>query len=167
MQDRRYSCDENGIVYAHTVPGPRILGQIVLENGYRRVTLSKVPERLDCLTHQFVWLFFNGLYPPDLQINHIDGKKLNNHLSNLELVTAAENREHAKLLGLYRKQDSELNPQAKLTWEKVFRIRAMHARGVPQARIARKFKVSIGAISRVVLHKGWVKKEDGDAAMRS
>ena len=37
---------------------------------------------------------------PKEQINHIDGNKTNNHISNLEWVTNRENREHAIENGL-------------------------------------------------------------------
>jgi hypothetical protein len=36
--------------------------------------------------------------------NHIDGNKLNNHISNLEWVTRSENTKHAYKLGLMRQK---------------------------------------------------------------
>lgn len=41
--------------------------------------------------HRLVWKLFNGEIPEGYEINHIDGNKSNNKLSNLELMTREEN----------------------------------------------------------------------------
>ena len=50
--------------------------------------------------HRLIWIFFNGLIPEGLLINHIDGVKSNNCLINLELATYSENINHAISHGL-------------------------------------------------------------------
>lgn len=58
-----------------------------------------LPKKLGKV-HRIVWQVYNGPIPLGAEISHIDGDKTNNHLSNLRLVTHAENLRHArKLLG--------------------------------------------------------------------
>jgi hypothetical protein len=46
--------------------------------------------------HRLVMLAFEGPPPPNRpEVNHIDGNRANNHLSNLEYVTHAANLKHA------------------------------------------------------------------------
>lgn len=47
------------------------------------------------LAHILVWIRFNGPIPKGLEVNHKDGDKHHNWLSNLELVTSKKNKEHA------------------------------------------------------------------------
>lgn len=41
--------------------------------------------------HRVIWRLYNGPIPPGLEIDHIDGDPGNNNISNLRLVTHAEN----------------------------------------------------------------------------
>lgn len=45
--------------------------------------------------HRLVAIAFCEGYRPDLQVNHEDGNKLNNHYSNLTWVTGYENLQHS------------------------------------------------------------------------
>lgn len=63
--------------------------------GYRIVGLSKKGKRQWNLgVHRLVALAFIGPCPDDKEVNHIDGDPSNNHVSNLEYVTHAENMQH-------------------------------------------------------------------------
>ncbi len=49
--------------------------------------------------HRLVAMVFLE-YFPGLVVNHIDGDKRNNHVSNLEMVTQGQNNSHAYKIGL-------------------------------------------------------------------
>lgn len=61
--------------------------------GYCFVTLRQNKKPRACLVHRLVAINFLGAHP-SLQVNHIDGNKNNNSLSNLEWVTAKANMFH-------------------------------------------------------------------------
>lgn len=68
-------------------------------NGYMGVNLPVLDgqKRLKSYVHRLVYLAWAGELPEnyeDLQINHRDEDRQNNRLSNLELVTAAQNNNY-------------------------------------------------------------------------
>jgi len=70
-------------------------------NGrYKTVTLSVDGVMKTHHIHRLVYLTYLGEIPEGKVINHIDGDRYNNHISNLECVTQKENIEHAYDTGL-------------------------------------------------------------------
>lgn len=69
--------------------------------GYKCVCLRKDGKNVHFTVHRLVAITFisNKLNKPC--VNHIDGNKLNNTVSNLEWVTVAENTKHAFDMGLF------------------------------------------------------------------
>lgn len=67
--------------------------------GYLRVGLSRDGKEKKFLIHRLVADAFIGKNN-GLEINHKDGNKANNHVSNLEWVTRRENIKHAFETGL-------------------------------------------------------------------
>lgn len=82
-----------------------VLAGKVTWDGYREIILSDGKRRRSVRVHTLVWETYFDKVPKGLQINHKDGDKLNNALSNLELVTNWENVRHAFINGLYKSKD--------------------------------------------------------------
>lgn len=73
----------------------RFLGERTNKQGYIYVRLKDDQGfNHECYLHRLIYEAFKGEIPQGLQINHIDENKQNNHISNLELVTAKQNCNH-------------------------------------------------------------------------
>ncbi|HDP5827287.1 TPA: HNH endonuclease [Staphylococcus aureus] len=70
----------------------KILRQRKQKYGYTEVTLRKNNKRVHHRVHRLVMLAFTG--SSELPVNHIDGDKSNNIVSNLEYCTYQENTIH-------------------------------------------------------------------------
>lgn len=71
--------------------------------GYVTTRLVFDKKEYSFLVHSLVWLQYRGEIPFKLEVNHMDGIKANNKLSNLELVTRSENLLHAFRIGLAKR----------------------------------------------------------------
>lgn len=78
----------------------RLLKQQKDKYGYLSVVLYKNGKYKRCKVHRLVALaFIENLYDMT-EINHIDGNKKNNNVSNLEYSTRSLNNKHAYSIGL-------------------------------------------------------------------
>lgn len=66
-----------------------------VSNGYQNVSIHMYGERYHCKLHRLMAEAFLPTVKGKSCINHKDGNKLNNNLSNLEWVSYSENRQHA------------------------------------------------------------------------
>ena len=79
----------------------KLLAQHIGNDGYLHAALSVNGSMKLWLVHRLMALTFLDNPENKEQVNHIDGVKTNNILSNLEWVTASENMVHAKEHGLW------------------------------------------------------------------
>ena len=144
----------------------RCLRQIIKANGYCVVSLYRA-QRVDSgdrrkwnseghqfSVHRLVMEAFYGPCPQGLQVNHRDGDKTHNRLSNLEYVTNTGNMLHAYREGL-RNARGEHNGQAVLNRIKVIEIRRLIKAGANVDAVADQFNVSRYTIKHVVKRTRW------------
>lgn len=93
-----YYADEHGDIY--NKQGHK-MSPFVDTTGYWQLKLRKNKTIHHVRAHRLVYEAFYGKIPDGMQINHIDGNKLNNSINNLETVTNQENTQHAYDNGLY------------------------------------------------------------------
>jgi hypothetical protein len=91
-------------------------------------------------------------------VNHKDGQKLNNRISNLEAISHGENVKHAYKNGLVdlSKKRGENNGRAKLTENDVREIKRLLAEGkMKQTDISEMFKITPQNILAIKKGKTW------------
>lgn len=96
--DGRTTVDKNGNVKKYK--SVELKFRCKSDDKYPRVMLSKKAKREDFFVHTLVARGFIPEVPGKPFVNHKDGNKHNNHVSNLEWCTSAENNIHAVETGL-------------------------------------------------------------------
>lgn len=92
-------------------------------DGYENIPLNAKGKNKTYRVHRLVAEYFIPNPENKETVNHIDGDKLNNHVSNLEWATREENIQHSYDLGLKKADKGSSNVNAKLTDSQVREIR--------------------------------------------
>lgn len=125
------------------------------KDGYLRFRLNGTNVSI----HRMVLETFSPIVEMHkMQVNHIDGNKQNNELSNLEWVTRMENMEHMKSAGLSKKcsHKGSLNPRARITEEEVLEMRQIYeTKDVSISKLSRDFNLSWSATDSILKRKTW------------
>ena len=139
----------------------KFLSQSKDKDGYMKVALCSTdlpPKKVHRYSvHRLILENFNPV--PDmeyLQVNHIDGDKENNSLSNLEWVTCEENIHHAMENGLR----AEVNGAAKLTPDQVREIFKRGNAGERNVDLSKEFGVHPDIIGKIKNGKMWQEVTD-------
>lgn len=152
-----YKISKNGDVYSMerngTVNSQRVLRPTVGTNGYLKVSLRCNGNRHTRNIHRLLAQTFID-NPKNLPcVNHIDGNKLNNSLSNLEWASYSRNIQHAYDTGLTKALRGE--GRSMLKNEDVLNIVEMKSSGGTLRGIAKKFGISASSVSDIVLGRTW------------
>lgn len=132
----------------------RCLRRSITKDGYEKVHLSAPGLSKAFYLHQVVWLYWYGLYNPCLQINHINGNKRDNRITNLELSTKSQNIKHAFATGIKRNRKGDMHPQTKISDSAIDSMRALYAtRKHSQRELAYKFGISFSLAHQILRGK--------------
>ena len=150
-------------------------------SGYFQVSLGGLRKRR-MYVHQLVAEAFLGEKPKGCVVNHIDGNKINNNISNLEYITYAENSQHA-VKNLTRRRGPAMDkrplkgpqtgdnhwtkrhpekiaranrmPHSKMTEEKVMEARLRASNGERQNVLAKEYGICGAQMSRIIRGTRW------------
>ena len=151
-EDSRFEISQSGII--RNVKTKYIKSQYVSDTGYYMITISKNNKSKPYRVHRLLANNFIENPKKVKEVNHIDGNKLNNDLSNLEWVSHFGNMQHAFSSGLANNTGVK-NGMAKLNERKVREIKELLKQGISQYKIAKKYNVSRSAILKIHLNKTW------------
>lgn len=150
---------EKGKVFATRGPGgkpydePKELAGTEL-SGYRVISIRNGSTKLQCRVHRVVWISQNGIIPNGYVIDHINNDKLDNRISNLQLLTSTENSHKAQEDGLYKcgldNKATKLDPELKDEIAFLYEYSGFTMRG-----LAELYGVSKSRIGQIVKEIGW------------
>jgi HNH endonuclease len=122
--------------------------------GYVRCGLSKKGKYEFFSIHRLIAEAFLKKEKNQDQVNHKNGIKHDNHLENLEWVTAKENIKHAKDYGLIN-ISGENHYYSKLKSSDVVEIKKLLKKGNTNVDISKVFNVTATCISSIKHNKSW------------
>ena len=101
--ENRYRIYKNGQVESCIFKKNKIMKPTKTDNGYLRIGLRKGGEKKKFLIHRLIGIHFIPNPENKEQIDHIDGDRTNNSISNLRWVSNKENALNSKNWGKYKK----------------------------------------------------------------
>lgn len=119
--------------------------------GYSHICMYLNGKAFNKTVHRTVMRSFIGEDIRD--VNHKDGNKSNNSLSNLEYVTKKENFDHAKKMGLTCKGSKHY--KAYLTDDKVRNMRERYSLGETSIMIAKSLNLPRSTVDGIVSRRRW------------
>ena len=139
----------------------KILKNKLYSLKYYRVTLmiNGISDRF--LVHTLVMAAFVGKKQCGFQINHKDGNKTNNHLSNLEYVTPSQNMRHAIKNKLIVHHSGESHYKTRLCNQDIFDIREYfhkdHDKPIMERckELSNKYSICKEQILKIIRKKSW------------
>ena len=154
-----YSITKDGSVWSH--PKRRSSKQgIYLKpgvntRGYKQVVLYKDNKHKNITIHRLIALTFINNPDNKLEVNHIDGNKLNNKIENLEWCTSSENHIHAYKNDNHKRMQGELHGASKLKEVDVLNIKKLIENGAGCRELGRAYSVCHSLISMIKNGKRW------------
>ena len=117
-----YAIEPDGRVYSYTKKD--YMKTRIDKDGYPSLSLKNWKNGYTNFSiHRLLMVTFKPIANmEDMEVNHIDGNKLNNNFDNLEWCTTKENLNHARAIGLNNSCKRFAATHAKITEEEAIKI---------------------------------------------
>lgn len=143
----------------------------ISNSGYLALAIKEKGKIHHILSHRLIYLIHKGKIPEGYEINHKNGIKADNRISNLEVVTPSENTIHSYKNGLQKSKphskkskehlsklfSGENGSNAKLSNKDVIRIRKLHKNPYTAKQLSIKFGVGISTIGDIIWYRTFKK----------
>jgi hypothetical protein len=133
-----------------------ILKPATLKKGYLIVGVRQSGVSRSFRVHRLVAAAFIPNPDNKPQVNHIDGDKLNNCVSNLEWCSNRENVVHAFASGLVNR---DTFVSSKLTFDIADEMRSRNEKGQSIVSLAKEYNVSYSAAYFVISNRSWTRNK--------
>jgi hypothetical protein len=152
MNISKYHISPNGVVT--NTKTNKVLKQQNHSNGYKKITLTDGVNQKSFFVHRLVAEKYIK-NPNNLpQVNHKDGNKQNNDVSNLEWCNNSQNQIHACKIGLKPTGNNLWN--GKFTKEQIFDIRLLRLGGMKISELSARYNTTKSTISQIVNNKRYI-----------
>jgi hypothetical protein len=146
-----YQVSETGKLRERTACGWRLYTPLkVKSKGFLAydlyTTVKKRPMVRRCYVHRLVYEAFKGKIDRRFCVRQRDGDRTNNRLDNLVLLSMSEARPRCA---------GETHAGSKLTWNQVDEMRSLRSEGWTLQRLAERYEVTAGMVSRIVRGEAW------------
>lgn len=126
------------------------------QKGYLLVNCRVDGKSRTQRVHRLIARAFIGEIPPGHQINHLNGKKADNRLVNLEICSPGQNLKHRHdVLKIKINWRGSKHGLSKLTEKSVLEIRRRYEDGELVTALAKEHRVCTATITCVIKRKTW------------
>jgi hypothetical protein len=133
----------------------KILTQTANRKKYLEVRLFKNSKCIPKIVHRLVAKAFIANSHNLKQVNHIDGDKSNNIVTNLEWITNSENQKHAYKLGLQPSRIGENNSNTKITDKDVTLLKQLYNSGMSIVEVSSSININVSIIRQIIYGRTW------------
>ena len=149
------NCDKLGNIYVRRKDTwKKLKSRVHKKSGRVYLNITFMGKTKSVLVNRVVALKY--LPNPDgkAEVNHIDGNKENNHVSNLEWANRSEQEKHAFREGLKSTRGSQ-NSNAKLSASDVVEMRKRYMAGEGFSELATAYGVSQSTVRGIIRGSTW------------
>lgn len=152
----KYLVSEDGQVFSKKPDGTTVPKKSQVDTSrYHRISLiNDDGKNKKYLVHRLVAITYIPNPDEKPEVNHIDGDKMNNCVSNLEWVTRSENLKHAFSIDL-KSCVGENNPRCELTEQEVLEIYKCLLEGQLEKDLAVRFKTKKEIVKKIKYKATW------------